>query len=617
MEAAGCDLDLLADVVWMRLGEEDAERLSTDLSHKDREVLRDAPIFDGEETLLRDLLRATDQEAADADDPRVMTKKEWLKTLLKRNVNSEEGDLWVVFVSYPSIATEIYDYLQGALGAHRVALHSEVDAHEDLTANVQRFREDPACQVLVCDRSAEVGRNLQFADHLLHYDLPWAPNRIEQRMGRLDRIGRQGRKLHTHVYLGAEVDTGSIFEAWYRMLAEGLGAFQESMADLQFLIEDKESDLVEQQFAAGAEHVDAQVEALQEEIEGERAELERQHQFEELEVFEQTGGSYYERLHGLEEESAKIQADLDGWIAGALKFHRHKKPFPKEILQYQPNFEGQTLVPFDVIMNRFLPRSDKPVTYHRPTAVNSRVETGTAASIFRVGHPFLDGVRDYFEWDDRGRAYAIWRQSDKWKALGEDDRLYYRFEFVLQADVSAQEVEDVGMRAALQRRADATFPPRFETVVTDRDGTPITNDQLKEFVAKRPERVQDGGLDVNVKGERLHLLDRFVDPLDWPDFCQRARNAAEEAVRASDHVVRQRDEALHRAEQDSRDRVQRLRLRANGNVTDRQIDAYEERIQEERRIAEILCRGIETLSVRLDSVGVIILSGTGIPTGDE
>jgi ATP-dependent helicase HepA len=617
METAGCDLDLLADVVRLRLGREKPERLITDLSEKERETLRDAHAFDEEDPLLRDLLRATDQNEADADDPFVKTKEEWLASKLERTVSGEGAELWVVFATYPSVAAEVHKHLQGALGENRIALHSEGSGPEDVAKNVQRFREDPACHILVCDRSAELGRNLQFADHILHYDLPWAPNRIEQRMGRLDRIGRQGREMHTHVYLGAEVDTGSIFEAWYRILAEGLGAFQESMADLQFLVEKKINELVEQRFSSGPEHVDEQVEALQKVVEEERAELERQHQFEELEVFEQTGGSYFERLQELEEESKKVQSDVDGWIADALQFHRHREPFPDEMLQYQPNFEGQTLVPFDVIMNRFLPRSDKPVTYHRSTAVNSRADTGTAASVFRVGHPFLDGLRNYFEWDDRGRAYAIWRQSDKWEMLGQEDRLYFRFEFVLQANVSAEDVNDAGMRAALQRRADATFPPRFKTVVTERDGTPVTNDQLKKLVTERPERVQYGGTDVNVKDDRLPLLDRFVDRLDWPDYCQRARETAEEALRASDEVVRQRDDALRSAGTDSSDRIERLRLRSGGNVTNREQNAYEERIREERRIADILRRGIETPSVRLDSVGAVILSGAGIPTDYE
>ncbi len=553
-----------------------------------------------------------------ADDDFVMTKEEWLTSLL--DGQADRDDLWVVFASYPSVATRIHAHLQEALGERHVALYVEMSADDvttDVETEVQRFREDSSCHILVCDRSAEVGRNLPFANHLLHYDLPWPPNCIEQRMGRLDRIGRRGRPMHTHVYLGADVRTGSIFEAWYHILADGIGAFRESMADLQFLIEKKHDDLMEQRFASGAEHVDAQVDALEAEIEEEREELERQHRFEELDAFEQTGGSYCERLQDLEEKSAKMQSDLDGWIGGALQFHAYKKPFLDNMLLYQPNIDGKTLVPFDVIMNRFLPRSGKPVSYHRSTVVGSRAETGTAASIFRVGHPFLDGLRDYFEWDDRGRVYAIWRQNNQWQALGQDDRLYFRFEFVLQADMSAEEVEDAGIRAALQRRADATFPPRFETVVTDRNGTPVTNDRLKDLVADRPKRAQDGGTDVNVKDDRLPLLDRFVDRLDWPNDCQRARDAAEDFLHASDAVVRQRDEALQRAESGRRDQIERLRLRAGGHTTGCQQDAYEEQIRHEKRIAAILRRSIETPSVRLDSVGAVILSGATIPTVDE
>jgi ATP-dependent helicase HepA len=287
------------------------------------------------------------------------------------------------------------------------------------------------------------------------------------------------------------------------------------------------------------------------------------------------------------------------------------------MLQYQPDFNGKTLIPFNTVMNRFLPTSDKPITYQRSGAVNSREETGVAASLFRIGHPFLNSLYDYFRWDDRGRTYAIWRQSETWNALGGEDRLFFRFEFVVEADVQTESASanDAGRQAALQRRADALFAPRFETVVTDRNGVEVANEKLEEIVKAKPHRVQDGGMDTNVKGDRLHLLDRFIDPLDWGDHCQNAREAAEEAFVNREDLVQQCLKAQERAEKDSQERIQRLRLRAakEYSVGD-QEEAYRNQLQREEHVADVLQRGIEEPSIRLDSVGVIIISGSKIPS---
>nr|WP_255450208.1 helicase-related protein [Skermania sp. ID1734] len=55
----------------------------------------------------------------------------------------------------------------------------------------ERFTNDPTCQVLVATDAAGEGLNLQAAHLMINYDLPWNPNRIEQRFGRIHRIGQQ------------------------------------------------------------------------------------------------------------------------------------------------------------------------------------------------------------------------------------------------------------------------------------------------------------------------------------------------------------------------------------------------------------------------------------------
>ena len=54
----------------------------------------------------------------------------------------------------------------------------------------ESFKHDPEVQVLLATDAAGEGINLQRAHLLVNYDLPWNPNRIEQRFGRIHRIGQ-------------------------------------------------------------------------------------------------------------------------------------------------------------------------------------------------------------------------------------------------------------------------------------------------------------------------------------------------------------------------------------------------------------------------------------------
>lgn len=616
MEVAMSDLRLLREVVQYRRQSGGATSLQSDISDKEREALRTTHLYDGEESLLSDLIKAT--RPPDSDDAFVITKQEWVEQFLHRKVDKEERPTFVVFTTYPSVAGRLSERLQDSLGTATVALHSEDDDPAMAQAAVQRFQTEDRCQVLVCDRSAEEGLNLQFVDHLIHYDLTFSPNRVEQRTGRLDRIGRQGRPMHTHVYVGPEIDSGSMYDTWYTVLADGFDVFDTSIASLQFLVEEIQDDLVRQRFRSGAEHVDDHVALIREQIQEEHDQINRQYEFEALWAEQEGVRGLYDDLKEMEAKSGEHASNLHGWINEALQFHVHKYPYPDRMLQYRPDFNGRTLIPLDTVLNRFIPRSDKPATYDRDHAVNSVAEAGHAASLMRIGHPFLDGLRDYFEWDDRGRAYAIWRHQQNWNAVGGDDQLFFRFEFVVEAKIECNDSSHPGHQAALQRRADAFFPPRFETVITDRDGDVIKNQGLVDLVAAGPYRVQDGGQDMNVKGDRVHLLDRFIDPLDWPNHCDRARDAAIEAVRQKADLIRQREEAEDRAKEDAEQRVERLHLRAEAEmVNEDRSEVFRQRVKEEREAIAELKRGIREPTLRIDSVGVIILSGSACPVVNE
>jgi ATP-dependent helicase HepA len=97
--------------------------------------------------------------------------------------------------------------------------------HEDLTIvqrdrNAAWFSELDGAQILLCSEIGSEGRNFQFAHHLILFDLPLNPELLEQRIGRLDRIG-QTEDIHIHIpYLANSPQ--HVLVRWFH---EGLNAF--------------------------------------------------------------------------------------------------------------------------------------------------------------------------------------------------------------------------------------------------------------------------------------------------------------------------------------------------------------------------------------------------------
>ncbi len=97
--------------------------------------------------------------------------------------------------------------------------------HEDLTLvqrdkNAAWFADHDSAQILLCSEIGSEGRNFQFAHHLVLFDVPLHPELLEQRIGRLDRIG-QKNDIHIHIPFIVGSPQSAIIK-WYH---EGLNAF--------------------------------------------------------------------------------------------------------------------------------------------------------------------------------------------------------------------------------------------------------------------------------------------------------------------------------------------------------------------------------------------------------
>jgi len=108
--------------------------------------------------------------------------------------------------------------------------------HEELTLlqrdrNAAYFSEEDGANLLIASEIGSEGRNFQFAHHLVLFDLPENPELLEQRIGRLDRIG-QTKTIHLHIPY-VKGDPGERYARWYQ---EGLNAFEKNLQGAQLLV---------------------------------------------------------------------------------------------------------------------------------------------------------------------------------------------------------------------------------------------------------------------------------------------------------------------------------------------------------------------------------------------
>lgn len=124
----------------------------------------------------------------------------------------------IIFTEHRDTLNYLKARIGNALGQPEavVTIHGGTD--RDVRREIQeRFRQDKDVLVLVATDAAGEGVNLQVANLMVNYDLPWNPNRIEQRFGRIHRIG-QREVCHLWNLVAAETREGEVFHRLFEKL---------------------------------------------------------------------------------------------------------------------------------------------------------------------------------------------------------------------------------------------------------------------------------------------------------------------------------------------------------------------------------------------------------------
>lgn len=159
------------------------------------------------------------------DDPRV----EWLVDLAQKT-----GEKLLVICHHMKTASGLEGHLRLREGLRTAQFHEDMTLIERDRAGAYFADQDEGAQILICSEIGSEGRNFQFAHHLVCFDLPHHPDLLEQRIGRLDRIG-QTHIIDIHVPYFVD----HVSARWFQWYDEGLQAFERTCAVGQAVLSER------------------------------------------------------------------------------------------------------------------------------------------------------------------------------------------------------------------------------------------------------------------------------------------------------------------------------------------------------------------------------------------
>lgn len=620
-EAIACDPSVVPTLTTARMRERvDLSALA--LFDSERDALLETPLFEGE----MELLDRLGHRAADIDiSQRDMAVVQAVETEFKSS--SMHSASIAVFSNYPATADRLFRILQKRFGSEQVFRHSGSS-----TAWTQALT-GAKTRVIVCDRTAEEGLNLQRRRSvLIHADLPLSVNRIEQRMGRLDRYG--GLEVRS---VAMRCRSSETQVAWLRLLDEAFRIFHRSVASLQYFIEEEFSRTWSEYVEYGIEAIEDRIPPLsgpEGRVEREFRRVRGQAELDAFDLDPHEDVRFVSEILGTDFKAAVMREDTDAWVTGRLHLGCRGESGPKDpVVQFQFCRRDDTrsrspfrdtliarddfTATFDGVFSLNIGEQPKDVQFE---SVPITFDRGTAkqrfARLARVGDPLIDGFARLLETDDRGIAFAIWRHVPEMQELDDPAELAFRFDFVVEADAAPAgplyEHQHVGGHFAVRRRLDECFRPFAMTIWLDsqlqRIVAPLRVDLLAQSYST--ERIGFGPTryhDINLNLDRWPVVRRWWDADHWSSLCRRARKAAEESLREAVELNAACESSIMTNTQLFRRRCGALEIRESlaGAST---ADHLRREIDFEQRLAAAMEAGIRNPIVRLDSIGAVFLS---------
>ena len=620
LELVLCDLNALKCFISMRLKMEVSQsgEWGPLLGLDEFKLLSVTDTFPEERELLLGIL-----EILDGYDEIHEPRLDALDDLVSEQLDS--GKRVVVFVTSPSYADEVYAFLED--------LHKEpVYRHHINESDWEAFKGDQIPAVLVCDYKAEEGLNLQGGRTcIVHGDLPMLPNRIEQRMGRLDRFG-VGFPVESLSLLPQECPYHA---AWLSCLNDAYQVFSRSIAALQYVVGDSMSKVLALLLNEGEQCILDSSDGLKGDdgiLLGELRDIRSQDELDAIEVFSFDDElDLTQKIEGFEEQN-NFQRVLEAWLVNRLHFIRVGADEPRDnVVRYhyassesrKPSLVSardfikwfQPAIQKDAQHEHFSPPLTWALTYERETSRCRNV------GLARIGNNLVDSLHHYLRWDDRGTAFAFWRHSTLVPEA--DVQIYFCFDFLVE--VGDEDMQELSSQSdsfgvpEIKRRGDAAFAPVTRSIWLNEDFDIVDS----EILAELKPNYSSHKTDKNLNPSRWDIVQSlpFFNAEGWPGLCRMACSHAKQTmVRELDlpQLIQGSVERLEKQTSIVKGQFQsRINALREAAYTEAELIHAEDELQKEMQMREALMSGVKQPKLRLDAAGVIFLAGQPFPSNVE
>ena len=488
--------------------------------------------------------------------------------------------------SFTSVAEAAFERMKGKYGDHRVARLITGMSATELEQEADRSRTDPLCTLLVCDSVAEEGWNLQFVDEVLHLDVPWVANRLEQRLGRFDRLVLgDNRPLPVRSVVVVDDDAlDGITGQWVRLLDEGFELFTRSSASLQYVLPEHETNALDRAIDVGFNAVSASLEHEREELEVTRRHIAGQDLLDAVDDTEDDD-RYFKQLVAVDRRSESLGTAISGWLHKALCFTQSsgEPPWRFGVSTRSPPLLTESVVRGLGMYNFNL----------RYTPDRSDTDTTQDLSLLRPGEPLVDRFWALSKSDDRGVTYATFLGI---LPEGASPQTFFVFDVVVEADISGQPELSDARRKVFERQCERYLPRMIEKVwVRPGEGEfPQEGVKILQRELHKPKSKTRINLSTNPE-----LFIKATEGVDWEVLCRQAESEAKAIVIERTAVVERLEHAADRVREDKNRIDTQLAARASALGEEAERDTVQSQF-------DGVLEAVSGYKVRIDNCGLTI-----------
>jgi ATP-dependent helicase HepA len=439
--------------------------------------------------------------------------------------------------TFPRTARLTAELLTRELGAHRVTALLEHQGEEERFRRATEFERSSELKVVVLDRSAEEGANLQFVDDVLHLNVPVFTTHLEQRLGRFDRWSELAHPVRSVTFREAFPLGHDHIDAWTMTLNDVFRVFTSSTSTLQYILADLERDFfrtaVTETLAGARKLMLTQVDVL----ETEQRRIAGQDLLDSIE--DRTDDEdLARRLTRIDGRQRRIAEAVDGYLTHMLRFSAYRGEdntadgrAGDRWIRYGVSKTKPPLLTEETIRNIGTQIFEQRYTADRMAAV-------AGLGFLRWGEPLINAFARVAEVDDRGKAFAVEVQPP----TGDPDRepwIAFCFDVTIAPGPVDAVTADPGgaFERAVRSRTESFLPTTIERVWW-LAGRGECSQQLFQQLE------QAEGLNLGSRPERFGEL---TAPYDWSGLCDDVLEKALAAVRKRDGVIRRLAEARERS----------------------------------------------------------------------